>query len=596
MVSKDLFPDFNPKYPDFMEDKRNLNSDETEFAMENFARLPQSVKNQLIQSGQAPQQYMKNIDTTTNLKNQMFGASGTPPQALTGGALNNITDYIPQAQTLMSTLYGKTPEQQEREDRINTGTMFLNFFTKMAAEASKPGATGLGSASIAGADTAKLYIDRINKERERKLKERQGVVSLATQLYSKDKPTGAPKDYTVVDANQVNRTLGTTYKQGDKATLTVNEFNKAPRGSLVGYEKDTAKYVPLYKDGQVTNVIENSDEYIKKITQDNWSLAKPTKPTSFTYKSVDAGIPAIYVTKEDAEKLLEPYVQNGLDPNSNAYKKIIKAITVPSDKPGLLGKEVIINDMYAMIKPVQIGEKIGDVVIQGNKDAPAPNFVGFKNEYSKKYGKEFQSTVGTYAEVIPRIQQAMDILISKNGPETGKLAEFTLPFREFVRGALGNIDQEINQQQTLQSISFYLATKMRPKGSGSTSDMEFKAYQKAALSLENTPITNYISLYAMKKMKENAELLNEKAFELIDSGQVRNVSELNAELKKIDRGIFEKFEYDGEMFDENNQLTPEFIVARDAWEASLPSGAVIVNSGIYPEYQDPYLVKEWRVR
>jgi hypothetical protein len=107
----------------------------------------------------------------------MFGVSGTNTQALTGGALNNITDYIPQAQTLMSTLYGKTPEQQEREDRINTGMMFLNFFTKMAAEASKPGATGLGSASIAGADTAQLYIDRINKERERKLKERQGVVT-----------------------------------------------------------------------------------------------------------------------------------------------------------------------------------------------------------------------------------------------------------------------------------------------------------------------------------------------------------------------------------------------------------------------------------
>jgi hypothetical protein len=48
----------------------------------------------------------------------------------------------------------KTPEQQEREDRINTGLMFLNFFTKMAAEASKPGATGFGAASIAGADTA----------------------------------------------------------------------------------------------------------------------------------------------------------------------------------------------------------------------------------------------------------------------------------------------------------------------------------------------------------------------------------------------------------------------------------------------------------
>ena len=176
---------------------------------------------------------------TTN--NQMFGVSGTNTQALTGGALNNITDYIPQAQTLMSTLYGKTPEQQEREDRINTGMMFLNFFTKMAAEASKPGATGLGSASIAGADTAQLFIDRVNKDRARKLKERQGVVSLATQLYAKDKPTGAPKDYTVVDASMVNRALGTNLKQGDPVTLTPNLFAKLPIGSVVGFQKDTAK-------------------------------------------------------------------------------------------------------------------------------------------------------------------------------------------------------------------------------------------------------------------------------------------------------------------------------------------------------------------
>lgn len=581
MAINDIFPDFNPKYPDFMKDKRNLNSDETEFAMENYASLPQSVKSQLIQSGQAPQQYMTNKEiqrklltynlpdtkygtpSDRNLMNQTYGtgtsgigASQTTSQDLARSGVGSlpIMSYMPQAQALLGQLSAKTPEEKEREDRINTGLMFLNFFTKMGAEASKPGATALGAANIAGADTAKMYIDRINAERKRKSDERKSALNIALQLQ-------------------------------DQATK---------RDIALG--KIKPKYVPLYKDGQVTNVIENSNEYIKKITQDNWSLTKPSKPPGFTYKSVDAGIPAIYVTKEDAEKLLEPYVQNGLDPNSNAYKKIIKAITVPSDKPDLLGKEVIINDMYAMIKPVQIGEKIGDVVIQGNKDAPAPNFVGFKNEYSKKYGKEFQSTVGTYAEVIPRIEQAMDILISKDGPDTGRLAEFTLPFRELVRGALGNIDQEINQQQTLQAISYYLATKMRPKGSGSTSDMEFRAYQKAALSLQNTPITNYISLYAMKKMKENAELLNEKAFELIDSGQVRNVSELNAELKKIDRGIFEKFEYDGEMFDENNQLTPEFIVARDAWEASLPSGTVIVNSGIYPEYQDPYLVKEWRVR
>jgi len=210
--------------------------------------------------------------------NQMFGASGTNTQALSGGALNNITDYIPQAQTIINTLYGKTPEQQEREDRINTGMMFLNFFSKMAAEASKPGATGLGSASIAGADTARQYIASKEAERARKLKEKQGVVSLATQLYAKDKPTGAPKDYTVVDANQVNRALGTTYKQGQKATLSVNEFNKVPRGSLVGYEKATPKkLIPIYEIGTDNSkmVEEFGDDYETELGSGKYTTDKP---------------------------------------------------------------------------------------------------------------------------------------------------------------------------------------------------------------------------------------------------------------------------------------------------------------------------------
>jgi len=229
-------------------------------------------------------QNMSNIDTATQLKNQMFGASGTNTQALSGGALNNITDYIPQAQTIMNTLYGKTPEQQEREDRINTGLMFLNFFTKMGAEASKPGATAFGAANIAGADTAKSYIDRINKERARKLKEKQGVVSLATQLYAKDKPTGAPKDYTVVDANFVNRSLGTNFKQGDKVSLTANEFNKVPRGSLVGYEKVTPrKQVPIYEigTGTIKMVEEFGDEYKTELGSGKFSTEKPEKPQTF---------------------------------------------------------------------------------------------------------------------------------------------------------------------------------------------------------------------------------------------------------------------------------------------------------------------------
>jgi len=240
------------------------------------------IKNTLGVDNLTPGVYQYGNTTTTN--NQGFGASGTNTQALTGGALNNITDYIPQAQTIMNTLYQQTPEQQEREDRINTGMLFLNFFTKMAAEASKPGATGLGAASIAGSDTAKLYIDRVNKDRARKLKERQGVVSLATQLYAKDKPTGAPKDYTVVDANFVNRSLGTNFKQGDKVSLSANEFNKVPRGSLVGYEKVTPrKQVPIYETGTgtVKMVEEFGDEYKTELGSGKYTTEKPEKPQTF---------------------------------------------------------------------------------------------------------------------------------------------------------------------------------------------------------------------------------------------------------------------------------------------------------------------------
>jgi hypothetical protein len=45
---------------------------------------------------------------------------------------------------------------------------------------------------------------------------------------------------------------------------------------------------------------------------------------------------------------------------------------------------------------------------------------------------------------------------------------------------------------------------MRPAGSGSTSDMEFKAYQQAILDLGNSKFANYINLYSLKKMTENS--------------------------------------------------------------------------------------------
>jgi hypothetical protein len=122
---------------------------------------------------------------------------------------------------------------------------------------------------------------------------------------------------------------------------------------------------------------------------------------------------------------------------------------------------------------------------------------------------------------------------------------------------------------------------MRPVGSGSTSDMEFKAYRQAALDIGNTPQSNYISLYAFRKMAENGVTLNQREQELLTSGEYSNMADINKELMDFDPGIFEKFSGD---YDDEEAI--------NAWYAELPRGAVILNNGLF-DSPDIYIIKGW---
>jgi hypothetical protein len=144
----------------------------------------------------------------------------------------------------------------------------------------------------------------------------------------------------------------------------------------------------------------------------------------------------------------------------------------------------------------------------------------------------------------------------------------------------------------LEAIANRLGPKMRPVGSGSTSDMEFKAYKQALLSISNQKLANYLSLYAFKKMTENSIELNNAEKRLLTSGQYSDSESIEAELRKLDRGIWEK--YDGTSADDS---------AIQGWYDSLPDGAVILNRGSdgMPLIVDeagssvgPYVVKGWR--
>ena len=216
----------------------------------------------------------KDADSFINQQNQI-GVSGGINQL--NPNLGTLGQYIPQAQNIYSALFTKTPEQQEREDRINTGMMMLNFFTKMGAEASKPGATALGAANIAGADTASMYIKQVNAERARRDAERKGVVGLASQLKTSAdakelaqlrlqnvKPS-KPDQYKILNANEVVKALklpftnpktGKFYTEGDVIDLTPSEFALVPRGNLTSFKEATPPKPNTYerlRDGIITN-------------------------------------------------------------------------------------------------------------------------------------------------------------------------------------------------------------------------------------------------------------------------------------------------------------------------------------------------------
>ncbi len=231
----------------------------------------------------------KDADSFINQQNQI-GVSGGVNQLPTN--LGSFASFLPQAQTIFDTLYSKSPEQQEREDRINTGMMMLNFFTKMGAEASKPGATALGAANIAGADTASMYIKQVNAERARRDAEKKGVVGLASQLMAKDQSSGAPKPYNVLNPAIVNRLFGTNLKQNDKISLTAKQFNQLPVGTVTDFaEPKQQKQIPIYKvdDGSVKMVVEFGEDYNNELSSGKYTTVKPAEKKAPTTYEDDFG-------------------------------------------------------------------------------------------------------------------------------------------------------------------------------------------------------------------------------------------------------------------------------------------------------------------
>lgn len=272
------------------------------------------------------------------------------------------------------------------------------------------------------------------------------------------------------------------------------------------------------------------------------------------------GEPAVYQSEQDAKKTIKML---GMTEDSPYFEMTWRKL-VPEDET-MIGQSIIVNGSYANLRTTWKNDEVVYITF----DAPAANrtpSAEWKTAQVKQTIKNQNDWMGKVATVLPEVRRAMYLLL-EGGIETGRLTELSLPFRAGFAQLMGYDDPQVIGQEMIVGMSNMLATKMRPVGSGSTSDMEFKAYQRAIATLGNTPEANYIALYVYEKMQRNLMDMNEKELEMLTSGKPYTSIEVKAATKEIgDRGIFARM-------DKANPTGEEI----KTWMESLPRGAVFMN-------------------
>jgi hypothetical protein len=308
------------------------------------------------------------------------------------------------------------------------------------------------------------------------------------------------------------------------------------------------------------------------------NLADVAAPST-GWKVPDAGAIAIYQSRADAEKTIEGL---GLTRESPYFESAVQQL-IPSDS-SLIGKRVISGGKYTELRPLVQGDKVVNVMLN-TATGETTNF----SDYSKKRLEIIAKNNSTYVDkaltLLPEVERALMIL--KGGAETGKVTEITFELKKLFTDVFSIDDPSISDIESLIGISNILATKIRPVGSGSTSDMEFRAYRQAILDLGKSPEANYIALYVYKKMTENSITYNRSEEEALTSGDYINSKQVNDSIKQIDTGIFEKFTGDSS----DNQ-------AIESWMKSLPDGSVFINRDaqgkVLVEGEPVYIIKGFK--
>ena len=534
-----------------------------------------------------------------------------------------------------------TPQPRE----ISGAELALQFFSNMAANASQPGSTVLSSAASAVKPTADEYIRQV--EANRKAKEATGplAISLAKALkpdktsagtyksvivdkgdgkliedvMTSDQITAAKKAGFKVSFADDEKSTG-TYKsvlvdkgQGpEKDFMNTDEIKKAKAlGYTVTDDKTTTKTdglkvfnIPVESDltiinemlGRIVkrdplgNALMSSDE---SLLVKDFIVDKETAERKYADKYMQ-GDRIIYKTDEGAKQLLSEY---GVEPSDAEYNDLFALITTDDDEQ--IGKPVIQAESYVSWYFPRNPESGLRIIGRPPAGSPVPSEVTGRRDELKKLVKIELDQATVANELFPVLDSAMQLLLNDEDHNiTGGFQSATLRMRNFLTSAFAIPSTEVEGQKYLEALSNQLGPKMRPVGSGSTSDMEFRAYKQAILSLDQPAKTNYLTMYSLYQRTKNAQEEIRLRKRLIYDGKSEKY--MQGKLDALDKGIYEKFiSFAVDPDSDNATNTARFIEERRNWFDSLPNGAVVLNAkdsrtGVKPfPNQDTFIIKGW---
>jgi len=546
--------------------------------------------------------------TREEIQNMNFGvAAEMGPYGQQQGALRDILKITSGSSANADRAIALANQLMPMPEEADPYEAMFRYFSGMAKAASQPGATVLSSALAPMDVPLDYYTAKKKQSKESEQARMQAALSLGPSLKPKEK-TATQLNYKSV---MITKPDGTSYEDyiptSQIAGLQAKGFTvlaKSTSGSTSsGFkagdyspgdkitELRTALNLPELAVGANGNVFLSAEQV--KIAQPLGLIAPKTgAPKEYAEKYL-AQDTVMYMSEADAKIKLATF---NVTPESTEYANLIELMT--TDDEELYGTPVIRADQFISFYTPRNPESDLMVTTLTPSGSSTPPSVISRNEELKDLIPILIKQRQVMNDLLPTLDSAMAVLM-QNPDITGAFQAYTMPIRNFMQSTFGYGDDELADQRYLEAISNKLAPQMRPIGSGATSDMEFKAYKSAILSMENPARANYLTLYSLDKTTRNAaaELAMRKRF--LSAGKSEEY--ILDKISELDKGIYSKFDGEDDK-DENGDFlydtVQEYKTARDAWKNNLPSGSVILNkdsSGnkIYPN-AGTFIIKDWR--